>query len=129
MRFVSNKEEIKRNLVKIESHLNSANGKVKRFYESLIKRGTCFVVIRRQYGRLCFGPSRFVGYKNNNFKKHRNNSQKHGTYTNKVIERSTKKLFQANGYLENRYIDFCLKQGFKPRRYGTAKHPRRYIMI
>jgi hypothetical protein len=129
MRYVSSKEEIKRNLKELYSYRNSTNKKLKRFYESLLKRGICFVVIKGQYGKLCFGPSMFVGYRNNNFKKHIKNTQKHGTYTNKAIEHSAKMSFKNNGYLENRYVDLCTKQGFKPKRFGTAKHPRRYMML
>ena len=115
--------EIEDNIFRLESYYNSTEY-IEDYY-NLMKNGICFVVFERS-GRLFFGPSRFVGYKNNNIDDHRKNPTKHGRETNDAISRIITSDPEEDDILEHEYKKYCLSIGLEPSPTGTAGNSRKY---
>lgn len=103
--LISTKQQLIRNLDRIENYLSSDSDEL---YEAMVKyiaRGRVFVAYKVG-SHIHFAPSRFVGYKNNTLVKHQNNSGKHGFDTNKVISAILGQN-KMNSELEEKYLSYC----------------------
>lgn len=126
MRTVNSLPEIFQNCRILDEYLSSADDLNKEFAINLIKRGTCFLAVKRN-GSYRFYPSRFVGYANNNRNKHEVNDQKDGKVTNPAISAILKiKKPVANEKLNNEYIKFCDNLGFEARAKGAFGVARKF---
>lgn len=126
MQFVIKWEDVKKNLYTLEAYRNSIN-----FYDDyvkLMKRGTCFVVYK-QKNKFWFGPSRFVGYLNNDIELHKDNGDKDGRDTNKEISEIVNSYPEKNDFLEEEYINLCLSLGFVPNKTGAFGVERKYWFV
>ncbi|MUG46312.1 HNH endonuclease [Paenibacillus woosongensis] len=121
METVTTWEEIVDNIFRLESYRHSSE--YSEYYLDRLKRGICFVVFERG-GRLFFGPSRFIGYKNNNIDVHTNNEDKHGGITNKAITKIIGYSPRYDNDIENEYLKFCLSNGVTPT--GSFGGKRKY---
>ena len=65
MALINNVDQLRENIQVLETALISNNDEA----INLVRKGMCFVVSERD-GKLSFGPSRFLGYKNNTIAKH-----------------------------------------------------------
>jgi putative restriction endonuclease len=92
------------------------------FWENLIKRGRCFVVWESGKG-LMVGPSRFVGYVDNDLLKHKVNGEKDGRDTNKALYKLWGRC-SPNDALDKEFVVFCSREGIVPsnkqRKYWIA---------
>lgn len=115
--FVKKQSDIIRNIEKLYEYLASSDKTLSDFAFNLMKRGRAYVAY---YDDNCdewlLAPSRFVGYKNNDYKKHKMNDEKSGTRTSKKIDEILK-----CGYKTNKKLEFLLKTIFEVPSYKEAK--------
>lgn len=95
------------------------------FALSLIKRGTCFIAVKRGT-RYRFYPSRFTGYANNTMDKHLSNIEKDGRETNPAISKALGQKQHYNPELEKEYRDYCEYLGFTANEKGSFGAERKY---
>ena len=84
MDLITNRTELEANLRQLENYRYSNDSPERDFYTNLIKRGICFVALKKN-DKLLWGPSRFVGYRNNSMNLHGRNNLKNGRETSPVI--------------------------------------------
>jgi hypothetical protein len=125
MELVESWEDIKKNLITLEQYRNSPLDDVRHFYLGLIKRGVCFVIYEHD-GKLILGPSRFVGYLNNNMYAHLANEYKDGRETNPSITKILDRPPKENKDLEEVYRGFCKHLGIEPSGTGSFGVRRKY---
>lgn len=106
-------EDIENNLVRLLEYRNSHNREELEFYLGLIKRGRCFVIYKHDSDVLC-GPSRFVGYADNNLHAHLANKSRDGTITNAALENIFGHPPVENETAEKEYRKLCAHLGMKP---------------
>lgn len=75
---------------------------------------------------LLFGPSRFVGYGDNDQHTHKANDKKDGKETNPAINQIVGQRAEHSEWLEQEYLRLCDKIGVKPRATGEFGVKRRY---
>lgn len=121
IRFVRTWDEIKQNLLTLERYRISSNSDLTDYYRGLIRRGSCFVVYSVR-GKVLFGPSRFIGYANNNRQAHESNPNKDGRETNPEIQKILGVHFLPNATLERQFQQFCRKHDIDP-----ANKSRKFI--
>ena len=103
---------IEENVRRLEVYLSSADPEDQMFAKDRIRGGHCFVVAQRGDDQV-FGPSRFVGYRDNSRTSHAANERKHGLETNAVISTALKAEPQGDDNLEREYRRFCERLGVK----------------
>lgn len=114
MEVVHTRADIEANLRQLETHLTSADPEDREFARSLIRLGRCFVATHRDDGRL-FGPSRFVGYRDNSRAAHAANDDKDGKETNRAISSILGKTRAEDAELREEYRAFCQRVGVECR--------------
>ena len=112
MEVIETLPELEANLRQLEEYLTSANPEEWEFARSLIRRGLCFVVTHRGE-RAFFGPSRFVGYKQNSLASHDANDEKHGRETNRAISALLEREPVEDEGMESEYHLFCERFGIE----------------
>lgn len=124
MEVITSFDELKSNIEELEKGKN--DNKYYDEYLKLIKRGTCFFTYISN-SRVCFAPSRFIGYKNNKLATHSNNPERDGRVTSKAINILLSHVPIAHPTIERLYKDFCIKQlDFTPNETGTFGVKRKY---
>jgi putative restriction endonuclease len=125
MKSITSREELFTNIFQLERYRTESQGSDFEYYKTLVKRGTCFVPYLINE-KICFAPSRFVGYENNNIDSHESNSAKDGRVTNEAINTvlATKPL--NSPMLENAYKAFCDRLGVVANATGNFGVPRKY---
>lgn len=84
MKTIGNINELKANLQRIDEYLVSRKDPEYSFALNLVKKGTCFVVIKVK-DSYKFYPSRFIGYTSNSMDAHLENESRDGRETNLAI--------------------------------------------
>ena len=126
MKLVSNRAEVVRNLLTLEAYRTSPNPSERAFYRDRLRNGTCFLVY--DVGdQLLFGPSRFIGYVDNDIAQHNTNDDKDGRETNPLIE-GLFGPFQQNNELESLYRRFCAQNAIPLRPAAPFGKPRKYAI-
>ncbi|MCB9106352.1 MAG: hypothetical protein H6633_19230 [Anaerolineales bacterium] len=125
MEFVKTWEEIEKNLMTLEGYRNSGHKAEVDFYLQRIEKGICFVAYERN-GKLIFGPSRFVGYLNNNMTTHSANADKDGRETNPRINEIIGNPPEEDEELEEEYKTYCESLGITPKNTGPFGVKRKY---
>ena len=123
MKLVQNRTDIRRNLLTLDGYRTFQDRQSQDLFRTTIRDGICFVLCEVS-GRVLFGPSRFIGYYRNTMPKHRANTSKHGSVTNRRIEQLLGTAFHPSISTETKFMAFC-------RRYSiTPQHRRRkYIYL
>jgi hypothetical protein len=98
--------------MKLENYRTSQDEGKRRFWQDLIRLGRCFVAFDSGKGWI-FGPSRFVGYINNDWRQHKANQEKDGKVTNKSLYKILGKC-TPNEAVENAFMKFCSREGTQP---------------
>ena len=111
--LVETYEDIKKNTEVLDSYLESGIGEEYDFAVTLVKRGACFLAIKKDDGYR-FYPSRFIGYMNNDMNKHKANMYKDGKITNPAISKILKTDLAIDPAIEREYFDFCNNFGVLP---------------
>lgn len=123
MHIIDTIEQLEKNIEELERARSSS--KAAEEYRALIKRGTCFLPYMSSVG-LSFAPSRFIGYRDNQLKKHAANATKDGRITNSAINQLLGTAPRIDSTLEQEYIDFCEKIGVSPTKKGSFGVERKY---
>lgn len=114
--FVAKQSDIIKNIKKLYEYLTSSDKTLSDFAFNLMKRGRAYVAY---YDDDCdkwlFAPSRFVGYRSNNYSKHKMNYEKDGKKTCKKIDEILK-----SGYRTNEELEMLLKEIFEVPSYKEA---------
>ncbi len=114
--FVAKQSDIIKNIKKLYEYLTSSDKTLSDFAFNLMKRGRAYVAY---YDDDCdkwlFAPSRFVGYRSNNYSKHKMNYEKDGKKTCKKIDEILK-----SGYRTNEKLEMLLKEIFEVPSYKEA---------
>lgn len=106
-RFIENVEELKDNLLMIESYLDLEYSEKERdFAISLIQKGTNLVAYKVQ-NEFHFEPSRFIGYRSNKMDKHIDNDIKDGRDTTPIINSLSNQKLSFNQDIEEAYTSYC----------------------
>lgn len=93
-------------------------------YLSLIELGTCFLPYRSD-GQICFAPSRFIGYKNNDIDTHLSNKGD-GRDTNLAISGIVGHSPKHDQFLEDQYRRFCATLNIQAREKGNFGVTRKF---
>jgi hypothetical protein len=118
-------EQIQQNILRLEGYRRSQERQEVNFYKNLLKRGICFVAYKRGEEFL-LGPSRFVGYVDNDLHKHQANMEKDGRVTNPAIDQIIGSSATTNEVLERDYLRLCTRLGITAKAVGTFGVARRY---
>lgn len=125
MRTVKDVKELKDNIDTLHKYINDKTEPTYDFAINLIKKGTCFVVVKTEKG--CeFYPSRFIGYYDNDMDKHLNNTEKDGKETNPVISEILGNKPEQNPLIDKQYQEYCKSLGFTARDKGSFGVERKY---
>jgi putative restriction endonuclease len=121
MKPVKNWTDIKQNLLVLDAYRTSSDKRAREFFHDTIRNGKCYVRCEIA-GRTLFGPSRFIGYRQNEKDKHIADTQKHGGETNHAIQRILDRQFQHSAKQDAELLSFCRKHKIAPK-----ENPRKYI--
>lgn len=125
MKTVTSLKEIQENVKTLNKYLSSKKDPEYSFGLSLIKKGTCFLVLYEN-GRYQFYPSRFIGYAGNSMEAHLNNEDKDGRETNPVISKIMGSNPRPNPEFDKLYCEYCEYLGFTARERGSFGVERKY---
>lgn len=125
MKTIQSLSELKANLQKIDEYLVSGKDPECSFAIDLVKKGTCFVVIRTN-DSYKFYPSRFVGYTRNSMDAHLKNENKDGGETNPAISNILGGKPLPCAELDKYYKEYCEFLGFIANNKGSFGVERKY---
>lgn len=125
MKTIQNLNDLKANLQKIDEYLGSGKDPEYSFAIDLVKKGTCFVVMRVN-DSYKFYPSRFVGYTRNNMDEHYGNEMKDGRETNPAISDILGCKPLPNAEFDKYYKEYCEFLGFIANDKGSFGVERKY---
>lgn len=128
MDLITKITEIEDNLNRLADYRYSSNLEERDFYRSLIQRGIRFVVLKKNE-KLRWGPSRFVGYRNNSMKLHLKNDDKDGRETTPAIDAVLKSHSEPNADVEELYIAHCEELDFTALPTGAFGSKRKYWLM
>lgn len=123
MRLIDNSQELKSNVDVLYKGLTKNGGKDYDYAVNLVKRGRNFIVYAKN-GKLYLAPSRFLGYANNSFQKHRTHPTKNGSETSPKIVSVMHTDWLGNAKLDLLHKSFCESVGSR----GTL-HKKTYIFL
>ena len=125
MEPITTRNELEMNLSRLDSYRRSRDAREREFYKRLLSQGICFVGFRHE-GVLIFGPSRFVGYANNDLRRHQRNQSKDGRVTNRAIVRILGYQPGHDEQLEREYLRACAEVSVRPRQTGPFRTKRKF---
>ena len=125
MRLINSKEELIKNIETLEDYIKEGKNLEVMEAISLIKRGTCFVAYKFDLA-LHFGPSRFIGYRDNKLDEHLASENKDGRETNKAIIKILETNPVINHKLNEKYLEYCNSLGIQPSEKGSFGAPRKF---
>ncbi len=128
MEFVQSIKDIEHNFKVLDQYLDAKVDPEYTFALELIKKGTCFIGVRKNQ-RIRFYPSRFIGYKENDMDKHLENDQKDGRLTNPSISSIIGVQPIMRSELEEAYKHYCEYLGFVPNDKGSFGVERKYWFL
>lgn len=111
------------NLETMRLLLESSQEAERSFALGLVRNGISFVVIDLK-GTTLFAPSRFVGYQENTFERHRDSDLKDGRETSRALEALLEGAPLHDSRLENEYFAYCRRLGIEVREkapFGVAR--------
>ena len=123
LEFVSNLNDLRRNLWTLEHYRCSVNSREQAFYNRLLRQGTCFLAWNGNDGALRFAPSRFIGYRHNSIE----NCKAHAGAMNArqvtvILSQLLGMVPRPNARLEFAYHRFCANADIQPRNANRPKH-------
>ena len=125
MKTIGNINELKANLQRIDAYLVSRKDPEYSFAINLVKKGTCFVVLKVN-DSYKFYPSRFVGYTSNSMDAHLGNESRDGRETNPAISEILGSKPVPNAEFDKYYKEYCETLGFTANDRGTFGVERKY---
>jgi len=125
MKTIGNFDDLKVNLEKIDEYLILRKDPEYSFAINLVKKGTCFVVIKSN-NSYKFYPSRFIGYDSNSMEAHIDNEDRDGRKTNLAIIKILNNKPIANSELDKLYREYCETLGFIANDKGSFGAERKF---
>ena len=125
MKLITCLEELKANLITLESYIDSETETDRQFHHDLIKKGVCFVAYSHNKQHY-FAPSRFVGYISNNCLAHLANDKKDGRETNVAISGILNSKPESDDELNASYMRFCTRIGIRVLERGAFGVKRKF---
>ena len=125
METIEKECELMKNLKRIDEYLVSINDQEYSFAINLVKKGTCFVVIKVNTSYK-FYPSRFVGYKDNSMDQHLENERRDGGKTNSAISKILENKPVLNREFDKYYKKYCEALNFIANDRGSFGVERKY---
>jgi len=125
MELITTMEQLKKNIVTFDNYLIKRTFEQKDWAKKRILEGICFVVYSIN-NELRFAPSRFLGYVDNEIKKHKSSTTKDGRKTNPAISIILGCEPIINENFLTKYLDYCEKIGVKKRNYGSRRYARKF---
>ena len=125
MKTIGNLNELKANLQKIYEYLASRKDPEYSYAINLVKKGTCFVVIKAN-DSYKFYPSRFIGYTSNSMDAHLENESRDGRVTNPAISEILGSKPVPNNEFDKYYKEYCEILGFSANDRGAFGVERKY---
>jgi len=123
---VKSREEIIKNLKKLESYLDGNNREDKDKAKGVVQFGQCFIAYESN-GELRFAPSKFTGYANNSLRKHKKyGKERSGGKTNAAIGRVLGKAKAQNKILDEKYLYYCKLHEIKPHQSRSPKSRKKF---
>ncbi len=124
LEFVSNLDELRRNLWTLEHYRCSVNSREQAFHNRLLRQGGCFLAWNGNDGALRFAPSRFIGYRHNSIE----NCKAHAGAMNtrqaiNILSCLLGMTPRPNAKLEFAYHRFCANAGIQA---DNASRTRRF---
>jgi hypothetical protein len=122
MTLINHIDRLLSNIRTVEHYLVDGTGEEKHAIRELIRKGKCLVAYK-MLNETRFAPSRFLGYVDNNLKKHMAAKQKHevdGKETNPAISKVLNQQLLRDENLETEYIRYCSKMGLIPLKYNRT---------
>lgn len=127
MQTVTELKELIENIQNLRSDTFSSNVRLKEEALKLIKKGICFVAFYEN-GQVFFGPSKFIGYKNNELLNHTQVRRlRDGGSTNKTISKILGSEPILNQHLEKEFLNFCENLGISYA--GSFGKPPKYWIL
>jgi predicted HNH restriction endonuclease len=126
MKLINTKRQLLSNIRTVEHYLADGKDEEQLAVRELIRRGKCFVAYEVK-NEVRFAPSRFLGYINNNIKKHNAAKARHdvnGWDTNPVISQVLKQQLFSPSKLETKYRNYCSDLGITPANFKRRKYWR-----
>lgn len=123
MNVVETEEDILANLDELHRYTDRFREPQLRFFNERISRGACFVHCMIN-GESFFGPSRFLGYKNNDWRIQQTNKDKDGGETNEAISKVLGSDPVPNDAKEAKFAEFC--SNFAVDYNARSKRPRKF---
>lgn len=113
METVGSLNEIAANLLEFDGYRASSDAGERAFYAERLRLGKIFgcMVVN---GRSLFGPSRFIGYKNNTMTKHIAFDGKSGSVTTPRISSVLGAGHGPDAEIEDGYLALCAEVGVEP---------------
>ncbi|WP_339236285.1 hypothetical protein MKX40_22340 [Paenibacillus sp. FSL R5-0517] len=124
MELVYSWKDIKNNMQTFDEYRGSKD--YNEYYRKRIEKGICFIVCMDDNGNRNFYPSRFIGYVENSAEKHTDHDDKHGRYTNEIINNILGKTPKQNEQILRYFEEFCGKIDIEYKEHGAAKSPRKF---
>lgn len=121
MKLIESQDELLKNISILQDYLSGMDVSDRRFAESLIEKGKCFVCIFKD-GTYSFFPSRFIGYTNNKRSKHLTGDID-GRITNRTISRILQQKLSREDSMEIEYEKFCHRLGVRVTKYTRKYWP------
>lgn len=122
MKLIIEKAQLLRNIETVENYLTDGSEEEQEIIKKLIRKGKSIVAYKAD-GEIRFAPSRFLGYVNNNLKKHKSESdQIDGKETNPVLTKVIGSKLIANSILESNYKKYCKNLGVTPSNYSKRRY-------
>ena len=125
MKTIGSLNELKANLQKIDEYLVSRKDPEYSFAINLVKKGTCFVVMKVN-DSYKFYPSRFIGYTSNSMDAHLENESRDGRETNPAISEILGSKPVPSTEFDKYYKEYCGTLGFTANDRGTFGVERKY---
>lgn len=124
LEFISNLDELRRNLWTLEHYRCSASRREQAFHNRLLRQGTCFLAWNGSDGGLRFASNRFIGYRNNSIENCKAHAGAMDTrQATDMLSRLLGMVPKPNAKLESAYHRFCANAGVQP---DNASRTRRF---
>jgi hypothetical protein len=125
MYFVERPVDIRTNVLTLHRLASSRIHSERKYHRERIRKAHALVWTRHS-GTLIFGPSRFVGYRQNSIRSHEQNRDKHGGETNVEISRVLNDRLLKDTRLEVAFQHYCQRHGIVPEN-RTRRYWRRGV--
>jgi len=128
MRSIENIRELQENIETMDRYIDSKREPEYDYALDLVKRGICFVVVKKA-DSYRFYPSRFIGYYKNTRIKHESNAERDGRETNSALNEILGHSSVHDPSLDKLYREYCESLGFIAPEKGNRGNERKFWKV